>query len=618
MRILLIFLLSICTLAECQSGSVLPDQPFSSQQSGMLNVLSFHGQTADLQINACLASIPAGGVCDARAYGASRQVIAATVYVGNGQSPNGYTAPNQVLLFSPATVFVPAAPNVQMFQLGIGARIDGLNIYTGDVPVYRKPAVLFSSRSPSWFYLGAVLTNSRVFGTLAVSKSPPPTQGSACLALESAIDSQAVAFSNVQNFSCVGEYDGILMSASGNGYVNSNSFSNVTIYGSVNNIEMTTSGSSGAGIQGNSFSNLQMEWGNLGIETQYNIYQHGSVPNSISNNSFHGLSLWDTPSDRNSIYLADSSSKSNWYDGYLVSNHHNGQVVDKSGNSNSFVDTNWSDWNYVGIGTLLQTSQTNGNLVPDSGLLFGWTYWGGEAPSPQWAIVPAGDPYSLNALRMSYSPTENNTPIRSQVFTVKPATTYTFSYNFDSEGLNRESEPNIDVIDAATSAQVYGSDYPPINVTAAACLAEQPATCRRNFTVKIPAGAKSVAVLVNPYRTTFEPSGFLDFGGFMLQQGLVASAYLPGLLDNTTGALMPGNLPGNQAYEIVATRISLMDGKASYTFSHHYSAPPVCTVGPTILGNNYKVNASPSSVTVTSSSTLDASTVAVICSPVTN
>jgi hypothetical protein len=81
-----------------------------SETGTIFKVEQFPGTTADTKLNTCAAATASGGVCDARGFGATQQTIAATVFIGTQSSVNGYNAPYQKFLFSPATAFVPASP----------------------------------------------------------------------------------------------------------------------------------------------------------------------------------------------------------------------------------------------------------------------------------------------------------------------------------------------------------------------------------------------------------------------------------------------------------------------------------------------------------------------------
>lgn len=333
-------------LLVLNAGIPFAAQTTFSPSNGVYKVESFAGATADAKLNACARATLSGGVCDARGFGATTQTIAETVSIGSGASLNGYTAPYQKFLFSPATTFVPSLAGVQMFRMGIGAAVEGLHIYTGGVSGYAEPAIRITGSNPSWFHLGSVLKDTLVLGTTATSGAPVPAEGSACLALQSSSDSTAVAFASIENFACVGEYDGVLLSASGNGYINTNYFAHVTLYSQINSVELATAGTHGASITGNVFSGLGIQWGNLGFTQQYGIYQHG--PGNIApirNNTYEGVSIWDAPDSATTVYLADGSSTRNYFEGYFNPGTAFTQIVDKSGprGSNWINDINWAN-----------------------------------------------------------------------------------------------------------------------------------------------------------------------------------------------------------------------------------------------------------------------------------
>jgi hypothetical protein len=322
----------------------------SINHTNILDATSFAGATADIKLNACLAQIAStGGTCDARGFGKTTQIIAATVKIIGAQG-NGYSSPAPLYaLFSQNTVFEPASASTQMFQIGQGSHVDGLNVYTGNVRNYAQPAILFKEDSPkvSWFYLGVYLTNSSVYGTTGNGSptTPAPAAGSACFAFVSDNSARAISFAHLLNDTCVDEYDGILISASGNGYVNSNNFNAITIYNTVYGIEMVTTGPSGASITANNFTGLNYQWGNLGSSggpSIYAIYLHGAGNVSpIRENTFWGTSLWDVPSNRIAIDIAgDGTATRNVFQGLLNLDGTFNQLVDGN-TANVFWDLNF-------------------------------------------------------------------------------------------------------------------------------------------------------------------------------------------------------------------------------------------------------------------------------------
>lgn len=102
-------LCSQCSLIDYRVGGAV---------ATVANVAGFVGATADAKLNACVASLPQGGTCDARGFGASTQTIAATVNLGGSRYPFTF-------VFDPATSFVPGSASMTMFALQPGASVRG-------------------------------------------------------------------------------------------------------------------------------------------------------------------------------------------------------------------------------------------------------------------------------------------------------------------------------------------------------------------------------------------------------------------------------------------------------------------------------------------------------------
>ena len=80
--------------------------------NAIADATSFSGATADVQINAAIATLPNGGIVDCRNYGATSQTLAATVNVGNSSKKID-------LLFNRSTVFTATITNgSNVFTMG--------------------------------------------------------------------------------------------------------------------------------------------------------------------------------------------------------------------------------------------------------------------------------------------------------------------------------------------------------------------------------------------------------------------------------------------------------------------------------------------------------------------
>lgn len=98
----------------------------------------FAGATADVQINAAIANLPAnGGTVDCRGYGATSQTIAATVNLNNGSDSQSIT-----LLIDRTTLFTcTITNNTPCFQVGPGSGI----VASGGVVTQPNLGILLSS-----------------------------------------------------------------------------------------------------------------------------------------------------------------------------------------------------------------------------------------------------------------------------------------------------------------------------------------------------------------------------------------------------------------------------------------------------------------------------------------
>ena len=252
------------------------------------------GADANVDLQACVSAVVAGGggTCDARGFGAATETISDTVSLGA-------SGKQVTLLFDPATTFVPAAANTTLFSLGAQAVVSGLHIDTTRFPAYSVPAIVIPG--PTYAQEHFSLSNAIIVGNTA---SPSP--GSACLALTSSDSSTPVQFVSVQGLRCVGNYDGVLLEASGTGYVNANMFDEVSILNSTYGIEIYGGGSSSQ-ASGNSFTNVQVEAS--GGTTA--LYLHGAAVG----NHIVGISVYDGPSP--SCLISGSDAKQNSISGWL-------------------------------------------------------------------------------------------------------------------------------------------------------------------------------------------------------------------------------------------------------------------------------------------------------------
>jgi len=249
------------------------------------DVTTFPGATADAQLNACLQSIPKGGMCDARGYGATTQVIASTVSIGVYPAVTGF----QRVEFSQATRFQPSAATTQMFRLGPYADVEGLHADAGNQPQYAAPMVLIGGylMLGNSTYVSAHLRNFILDGGTAT-----PTAESVGIELATPDQTGSTYYVTVSDGSIGGLHDGILLYTppSSVGGVNANSFSHLRLGKMVYSIELNgVSGFHAPALQlsGNTFTDVVAQA--APGTTLAHVYVHGAA----SGNSFTAMQLFD-------------------------------------------------------------------------------------------------------------------------------------------------------------------------------------------------------------------------------------------------------------------------------------------------------------------------------------
>lgn len=264
------------------------------------------GSTADVQINAALASIPSGGTVDARCYGATTQTIASNVAWG--------TSNEQTIIFDKSTTFQPSSPTVTMFTLGIYAHSTGLNIGAANQASYSVPAITIQGSASPVNTVDLTLLNTRVNigGT---------TAGSMCLQVQGNLD---VSFDVVDKFSCYFGATGIQLISSGTGYITANSLSHLHIVGSLVGLDID-GGTGTYYTAGNSFSNVEIEAG-----SSYPFWLHGHA----QGNTIAGLDVFDASTPG---LVSDAAE-----DNLLIGSYptHTDTATESGGEVNSFFSGN--------------------------------------------------------------------------------------------------------------------------------------------------------------------------------------------------------------------------------------------------------------------------------------
>lgn len=275
-----------------------------------VDATKFPGATADIQINAAVASLPStGGTINCKAYGASTQIVAATVYLGSGDS--------QVTVeFDPATVFVPQFANAHMFWLRNCCICTGLScdvssvVFTGKVlklvddRYSNQPGVNPSARGQT------ALNQFTIFGGTNTTG-----EGIYC---ESKNASQFVQFVNFTNIAITGLAVAISVVVQTDGWFEGNNFYGVLCDTNVCALKFDSTTSTIANpIPGNQFFGFNYEYDTMLPNVGEKIIWF-TGPNIVYN-SFYGIRLWDIPvgAPQYNLYIDDSTSINNTFMGQV-------------------------------------------------------------------------------------------------------------------------------------------------------------------------------------------------------------------------------------------------------------------------------------------------------------
>ncbi len=171
----------------------------------------------------------------------------------------------------------------------------------------------------------------------------------------------------------------------------------------------------------------------------------------------------------------------------------------------------------------------NANLVPDSSVLFDWTYW--SNPGADWSIVPMSET-GTNGFEVSASASQSFQSSVSAQFSLIAGAVYTLSGWVNAAGVS-----------AGTPAWILYNPALTVQYAASAAAAGSIARVASSFTMPVPSGYTSgqpvpVVLLFDTADATL--SGPIFAAAPMVQQGSVATAYVPNLLDNTSGKWLHG------------------------------------------------------------------------------
>jgi hypothetical protein len=308
----------------------------SAPNIGLVQYINnFSGATADVQLAACLAAVQAGGICDARGYGATTQTIAATITVG----------PKTTLQFDPSTLFMPAGASVNIFEFEPNSIIRGFTFHCGDVSY----AANVFQNDTTQIYTGGQHTE---LANITLDASCAHVAKGAALSLTSTAESTGVAFLNVHDWRTNGLGAGLYMTVSATGFVNGNHFVNMQWSSSPVGWHITGAGGS---VVGNICSPCSYEQNGSGT----NGVLIDGVGGAVQNNLFIG-DIWDTPV---AVKITHTTAALNMF----IGGYFDGTVLDVN-HLNSFMAEGSASSQPTAVLQGLRVSH-NGEVGPGSGAL---------------------------------------------------------------------------------------------------------------------------------------------------------------------------------------------------------------------------------------------------------
>jgi hypothetical protein len=286
---------------------------------------------SDLGVDAALAALPSsvGTVIVPGCQGIAR--ISSTVTIGN----------HQTLILNSGTEWQPQSPSMAMFSVKAGGTLKGLWADVSNQTSFSGQVVSLTDN-----YTDPTHTTVKDITCTGGPTSGPPATGS-CIWL-TASTGQDVAFVVVDNVHVEGFYAGLSLGTTGTGWINGNIFSDFHVSWAVLGYIFNATGGS---IAGNLFSNISYQC--CGQADSYGIFMEGNA--QVVQNSFSGLSIWDTVSPNIPIEILTPSVTSNLF----VGKFSDGTVNDPN-TQNVYVAT--------ALGTGTGALAITGGVKPGSGI----------------------------------------------------------------------------------------------------------------------------------------------------------------------------------------------------------------------------------------------------------
>lgn len=356
--------------------------------STILYVDQFTGTSADVKFSNACAALPAtGGTLDARGFGASTQIIAATVSCGSATRP-------VTILFDPATTYVPGAQNTDMFSVPSNGILDGLSASATSVPGYFGNIVKFVEICGDG--IRCYLRNFTLTNGTGTSN---PGTGTGVL-LQATNGANYLAYVDIEHGRIEGFQYGMYLTSRGkvssNYFVNDTRVNDVTIKNAVACIVLK---SNPGDVIGNLFLNSSCQYG---PQSATGLTISGVSGSNTYGNQFMNFNIWDYTAA--TIISFDPNSSRNYYFGTAPGG---GTVIDNGVNNNEiFLDTNdfanpWptlktsGDFQIVapnGHGLFLKTADTQWNIQPHTQVVgdLGFTLNGTGTPFRLTASGAAG------------------------------------------------------------------------------------------------------------------------------------------------------------------------------------------------------------------------------------
>lgn len=234
---------------------------------------TFAGATADVQIAACIAALPSGGIADATGYGATTQSLAAQVTV-----PTGIT-----LIVDPNTKLQAASSTLNPFVVKVNAHVRGVHFDCGNQPSYSGNLFTFNDAYTDG--------NDTSVDDVHITCSGVAT-GTAAL-FSSASPAQPITWIRLNHWRQFGLQQQVLLTASGNGFVNDNHFLDMQMTRGGTASQQLHYTTAGGQIQANQC--LQCSFEGQSVNTDSGVVFDGtSGVNDANNNNLYVGDIWDT------------------------------------------------------------------------------------------------------------------------------------------------------------------------------------------------------------------------------------------------------------------------------------------------------------------------------------